>query len=100
MIIVFTHSGITGRKVAKYKPKCPVLAVTPNESAAKSLLIHRGIITMLVGSLVVYDTLLYKVIESAIARNYVAKGDYVIITSGMTGSVGSTNLLKIFKVGA
>jgi pyruvate kinase len=39
LIIVFTHSGITARKVAKHKPKCPVLAVSPNEWAAKSILI-------------------------------------------------------------
>jgi pyruvate kinase len=98
LIIVFTHSGITGRKVAKYKPKCPVLAVTPNEWAAKSLLINRGCFTMLVGSLTVYDSLLNKVLEEAQARKLVQPGNFIVVTSGLSGSIGSTNLLKIFKV--
>ena len=46
LIIVFTHSGLTARKVAKHKPKCPVLAVTPNDWAAKAILIHRGVHSM------------------------------------------------------
>lgn len=65
LIIVFTHSGLTVRKIAKHKPKCAVLAVSPNEWVVKSLLIHRGIFTMQVGSLVGSNTLEHKVIEEA-----------------------------------
>ena len=98
LIIVFTHSGITARKVAKHKPKCTVLAVTPNEWAAKGVLLHRGVNSMLVGSLVGSDTLINKVLEEALDRKLVRQGDYIIITSGLSGTVGSTNLLKIIKV--
>lgn len=98
LIIVFTHSGITARKVAKHKPKCTVLAVTPNEWAAKAVLLHRGLEAMMVGSLVGSDTLINKVLEEAIDRKMIKKGDFVIVTSGLSGTVGSTNLLKIIKV--
>jgi pyruvate kinase len=98
LIIVFTHSGLTARKVAKHKPKCPVLAVSPNDWAAKSLLIHRGITSMLVGSLIGSDTLLHKVLEEAHERKLIRTGDFVVVTSGLSGTVGSTNLLKIIKV--
>jgi len=98
LIIVFTHSGFTARKVAKHKPKCQVLAVTPNDWAAKGVLLNRGVQAMLVGSLVGSDTLINKVLEEACHRNLIMNGDYVIITSGLSGTVGSTNLLKIIKV--
>ena len=65
LIIVFTHSGLTARKVAKHKPKCPVFAVTPNDWAAKCVLIHRGVYSCLVGSLIGSDTLINKVLEMA-----------------------------------
>ena len=52
LIIVFTNSGLTARKIAKHKPKCPVIAVSPNEWAAKSVLLHRGVESMVVGSLI------------------------------------------------
>jgi pyruvate kinase len=34
LIIVFTHSGLSARKIAKHAPKCPILAVSPNDWAA------------------------------------------------------------------
>jgi pyruvate kinase len=63
LIIVFTYSGLTARKVAKHKPKCPVLAVTPNDWASKTMLLHRGVYSMVVGSLIGSDTLVNKVME-------------------------------------
>ena len=50
---------------------------------------------MLVGSLVGSDTLLHKVLEEAHERKIIKAGDYVVVTSGLSGTVGSTNLLKI-----
>ncbi len=98
LIIVFTHSGLTARKVAKHKPKCPIISVTPNDWAAKSLLINRGVHSLVVGSLIGQDTLTSKVMEQAKQKGFLKAGDYVVITSGLSGTVGSTNLLKIVKV--
>jgi pyruvate kinase len=98
LIIVFTHSGLTARKVAKHKPKCPIMSVTPNEWAAKAILIHRGVHSLVVGSLIGQDTLTSKVLQHAIEKGFTKRGDYVVITSGLSGTVGSTNLLKIIKV--
>jgi pyruvate kinase len=75
-----------------------VLAVTPNEWAAKGMLLHRGVYSMVVGSLIGSDTLVNKVLEHCFRRALIKPGDYVVITSGLSGTVGSTNLLKILKV--
>ena len=75
-----------------------MLAATPNDWAAKGILVHRGIHTTLVGSLVGSETLINKVLETAFNRNLIQPGDYVVVTSGLSGTVGSTNLLKIMKV--
>ncbi len=53
---------------------------------------------MLVGSLVGSDTLINKVLEEAVNRKLSMAGDFVVITSGLSGNVGSTNMLKIIKV--
>lgn len=95
LIIVFTFSGITARKVAKHKPKCPVLAVTPNEWTSKCILALRGVYSMVVGSLIGLDSLNNKVLEEAFKRKLIKNGDFVVITSGLSGSVGGTNLLRI-----
>ena len=99
LIVVFTHSGLTARKVAKHKPKCPVFAVTPNEWTAKSVLLHRGVFSMIVGSLIgAGETLITRVLEEAYKRNLIKQGDYIVVTSGLSGTVGSTNLIKVIKV--
>jgi cell shape-determining protein MreC len=53
---------------------------------------------MVVGSLIGSDTLLHKVLEEAHLRKLIKVGDSVVVTSGLSGSVGSTSLLKIIKV--
>lgn len=54
---------------------------------------------MVVGSLIGAEVLTNKVIEEAMTkRGLIKKDDFVVITSGLSGTVGSTNLLKIIKV--
>ena len=53
---------------------------------------------MVVGSLIGSDTLISKVLDHCFKKNFIKIDDYVVITSGLSGTVGSTNLLKILKV--
>ena len=53
---------------------------------------------MLVGSLIGSDKLTCIVLDEAIRRKLIKKGDFVIITSGLSGIVGGTNLLKIINI--
>ena len=71
LILAFTHSGYTATLLAKHKPRCPVLVVTPHEWAAHSILAHRGTFSMIVGSLVNSGPLLQKVLNKAFERGLV-----------------------------
>ena len=72
------------------------MAVTPNEWAAKGLLLYAGMQSMLVGSLIGRDTLKVKVIEEARKRKLiVGEGGFVVLTSGLAGDIGNTNQLEI-----
>ena len=96
LIIVFTNSGSSAILVSKYRPKCPILAVSASDTSAKQIMIHRGIFNLLVGSLIGADSLLEKVMSEAKGRGLVRKGDTVIVTTGVNeGLEGSTNLLKV-----
>ncbi len=99
LIIVFTNSGSSALLVQKYKPQCPILAVSASDKAAKSCMVSRGIFYMLVGSLIGAESLLDTVKKEAVERGFVKKGDFLIITTGVNeGLEGSTNLLKILQV--
>ena len=99
LIIVFTNSGSSAILVSKYRPQCPILAVSASDTSAKQIMISRGIFNLLVGSLIGAESLLEKVMTEAKNRGLVVKGDHVIVTTGVNeGLEGSTNLLKVLKV--
>lgn len=99
LIIVFTNSGHSAILVQKYKPHCPILAVSASDKAAKQCMISKGIFYLLVGSLIGAESLLDTVKKEAISKGLVRKGDVVVVTTGVNeGLEGSTNLLKILQV--
>lgn len=68
LIVAFTNSGHTAKIVQKYKPACPILAVSASESTVRQCMIMKGIFYMLVGSLLGAESLLDKVKQECIAR--------------------------------
>jgi len=95
LIIVFTYTGLTPSKIAKHKPICPILAVSPNEFTAKAVLLHRGVESMVVGTLIGSELKTEMVLKTAQERELVKKGEFVVVTSGLSGTMGITNLLKV-----
>ncbi len=42
-IVAFTQSGSTARRVSKYRPRTPVIAITPNQEIAGRLILYWGV---------------------------------------------------------
>lgn len=95
LIIVFTYSGKSAQVVFLNKPKCPILVVTPNEYAAKGLMLYSGIHHMIVGSLIGRNALQTKIIKEARKRGLLSQkatqNEFIILTSGLAGDIGNTN---------
>ena len=49
-IIVFTESGDSARRIAKYRPLCPILAVSIDDRVIKALCVTSGVICLRVPS--------------------------------------------------
>lgn len=45
-IVVLTTSGTTPKMCAKYRPHCPIIAVTRFPQVARQLQLHRGVIPL------------------------------------------------------
>ena len=45
-IVAITTSGRTARICAKYRPQCPIVAVTRFAQVARQMQLHRGIIPL------------------------------------------------------
>ncbi len=99
-IITSTESGYTARMIAKYRPKAPIIAVTPIEQVLRRLALVWGVIPALGTPATTTDEMFDIAVEGAIGTGLVRLGDTVVITAGVpVGRSGSTNLIKIHTVG-
>jgi pyruvate kinase len=98
-IIAATSSGSTARLVARYRPSCPVLALTPDPLTERQLTISWGISPVLVSSFKNVDEIFALAKSWAIENNIAGKGDRLVVTAGVpVGEPGTTNLLKVLQV--
>lgn len=98
-IVAYTRSGSTAGRVSKYRPRVPVLALTPSRTVSGRLLLRWGIYPIETRELSSVDELFD--VGARLARNLglVRPGSLIVITGGIPlGEPGSTNMLKVQKV--
>jgi len=99
LIVCFTSSGFTARKVSTYRPTVPILASTPEPDTFRQLSLVWGVVPSLTGHSSSYDALLDAARSSILERQLAAPGERVVVTAGVPFDVpGTTNLLKIEAV--
>ncbi|MCZ2257990.1 pyruvate kinase [Sporosarcina sp. G11-34] len=99
-ILAPTQSGQTAKMIAKYRPGCPIIALTSSETCSRKLTLVWGIYPIVGSTVTSIDAILEESIEESVKHQYVGHGDVVIITAGVpVGKAGSTNLMKIHVIG-
>jgi pyruvate kinase len=98
-IVAFTHSGSTARRVSKYRPRVPILAITPSDFVSGRLLLHWGVYPFQISLVSTVDELFISGAKLVKEMNLTKPGDLIVITGGVPiGVAGSTNLLKVEKI--
>ena len=94
-ILAATNSGRTARMICRFRPSCPVAALTMHEKVRRQLNICWGVIPFLTGEVNSTDRIFSLSAEVALKERLVQAGDTVVITAGVPlGKSGSTNLIK------
>ena len=98
-IITPTWSGSTANLVARFRPKQPILAPTPNEAVQDFLSFSWGVIPLCIPSSASIDEMIQFSIDAARKAGHIEFGDLVVITGGAPlHASGRTNFLKVEKV--
>ena len=98
-IVAATNSGSTAKLVSKYKPKCPIIAITPNAEVMRGLSLNFGVFPVLCQEFSTTDDILTEAKTIVKNLNIGHEGDYIIVAAGMpTNHTGGTNMLKIEKI--
>lgn len=99
-VLAPTRSGQTAKMIAKYRPGCPIIALTASEKFSRKLSLVWGVYPIIGKNVKTIDNLIQNSVEESVKHKYVSHGDAVIITAGVpVGEVGTTNLMKIHVVG-
>ncbi|MCL2842314.1 MAG: pyruvate kinase [Oscillospiraceae bacterium] len=98
-IITVTSTGITTRMASRFRPDCPIVAVTANPKVMRQLAISWGVVACLGDTADSTDKLFEEGVEKAVEMGIVQAGDQVVITAGLpVGEAKTTNVLKVHTV--
>jgi pyruvate kinase len=95
-IVTCTQSGATARRVARYRPRAPILAPTPHAETYRRLALVWGVTPLLNQSQPTTDELIEGALGAALAAGCVQRGDTVVISAGVpVARPGMTNVIKV-----
>jgi len=99
-LVAFTQSGDSARRLARYRGSIPVLAFTPEAQVRSQLSLTWGVETFKTVSVEHTDEMVRQVDEELLRIGRVKEGDLVVIIAGSPpGIPGSTNALRIHRMG-
>jgi pyruvate kinase len=95
-IVTCTQSGTTARRVARYRPRAPILAPTPHAETYRRLALVWGVTPLLNPTQATTDELIDGALGNVLAAGRAQHGDTVVVTAGVpVGRPGTTNLIKV-----
>lgn len=99
-ILSLTRSGATARMVSKYRPDCPVIALTPSFSTWRELALVWGVYPLICPFTTDVEESVSNSLSIVQEEGLIKGGDNVVFTSGIPlGIPGSTNLVQVYTVG-
>ncbi len=99
-LVAFTQSGDTVRRLARLHTKLPLLAFTSISEVRSQLSLSWGTETFLVPDVGSTDAMVKEVDKALLELGRYNRGDQVVIVAGAPpGTVGSTNLIHVHRIG-
>jgi len=99
-LVAFTQSGDSARRLSRYRGPIPMLAFTPVDAVRSQLSLSWGIETFKAPPVEHTDEMVRQVDEHLLNIGRVKQGDLVVIIAGSPpGIPGSTNALRIHRMG-
>ncbi len=100
-VVVFTETGASARMVSKYRPRVPIIAFTPNPETYPRMGLLWGVLSRRTRTLTNIDQLTREAESRLREERMVKDGDVVGIIAGTpVGAKGSTNLMRLRRIGA
>jgi pyruvate kinase len=98
-IVCWTSSGATGMRVARERPRPPIVAISPMLGAGRKLSLVWGIHCVVAEDARDQDDMVERACEIASKEDFAKAGERVIIVAGVPlGTPGATNMIRVAYV--
>ena len=99
-IVAFTQSGFSARLISQERPEVPIIALTPFVQVQRRLALCWGVSSRLIRKVETTDEMIEEVEATLLGDGSVRTNDVIVIISGSPMWVtGTTNLLKLHRIG-
>ena len=99
-IITVTKSGRTAKMISKYRPNCPIICCTTDETVCRQLSLSWGVTPLMIDEVTNTDDLFERAVQAGEEAGLLHDGELVVMTAGVPlGVSGTTNLMKVHVVG-
>ena len=98
-IIAFSISGKTSKLISKQRPAKPVFSFSPSTMVYNRLSLIWGITPFLISPISDAKKIIQAGEDILLERRFLRKEDLIIIVTGLALKKGSTNMIKIHRVG-
>lgn len=98
-ILAYTQSGFTAGCVSRFRPQCPIVALTPSALSYHQMNLLWGVIPVMSEAYHDTDEMLLRAADEVKQRELAVTGERIIVTAGAPlWHPGSTNLLKVVEI--
>jgi pyruvate kinase len=99
-VVCWTSSGSTGLRVARERPRPPIVALSPNIATGRRLAVVWGVHCVITDDAHDQDDMVNRACRIAFKEGFAKAGQRIIIVAGVPlGTPGATNMLRIAYVG-
>ncbi|MBK6865691.1 MAG: pyruvate kinase [Ideonella sp.] len=98
-MVAYTSSGSSALRMARERPRAPIIGMTPRRETARRLALVWGVSPVVCNDVDNVDAMTARAVETAAKLQFAQSGQTIVIAAGMPfGTPGSTNLLRIAQI--
>ena len=99
-ILCCTRSGRTARAIARFRPACRLVGLSPDPRTVNALSLTWGVESLQVEEYTTSDEMVWFAVETALRHGFIAHGDIVLVLAGAPDVISgaATDVLRIVRV--
>ena len=99
-VVAWTASGATGIRIARERPRTPIMALTPSTETARRLAVVWGVHALVTEDAKDVDDMAERACRNSFVEGFASVGERIIVVAGVPfGSPGATNMIRIAFIG-